>query len=500
MKKNFYFLCYLFGGACFFNLALNAQLRILKKPPEFVYPYENIVPLQYSNVSKGKAWIVFSNNHNEPTYKDASLKEVEARLGFMETYYVIAEEGNTVEIAKGDLSGFELKQAESYGWIHKDNLLLWNDCQMSKENRTKKVLLFDKASKAKSIILSKHVDSLEDTVFVLSPESMSLFYLYKVEQGRAFIGNSENIDKEKNANLLFGWTDKDNLIAWDNGISFESNWNLKAANERREKNNALPVFNSLESAKAYQKGWSIDSIGQNNVVDFIEDKFERRASGYHWRALILEEFEEEGIAKVVIPISVSVPQSSKKIKIKKKHLKKKKAIEAPKPIEKKEMRPLKEVLIGYITWEATHLKTPLFKPVVFLSIKELGDLLVQFGNLKYALQESNGFEMRNVLYQRWLETVTQYSDEPIEVIEKWSMEKINQMVYGVSNKGSVIAQYKLKDLKDENVVKEEVLESYVYSVERKIKELQKIYNNPYHEILFDLNNVTYYWLSESLLP
>lgn len=490
----------------FVVVSVNAQTRILKKPAEFVYPYEDVDPLEFKSGENGKQWLVFAANEGDVTYTDPTKETEKKQLTFLDQFYVIGEEGPLVEIAKGQARGFELQNAESFGWIHKDRLLLWNECHLSRDNKTKKLLLFGQVSKDKTIVLYQSSDLKGDTTYLHDPTKFSIFYLYKKVGNKMLIGSKERIGvkSDSSSQVIFGWSKEESLLNWNNQIVIEPNWNLKAANERKAKNAPLLIFDSMKASKAYQQGISIDSIGKDKILYQLDDLFERRISSYTWRPLILKDYQNEGIVKVIAPIPVPVVKSTKKMKIKtdkkKKKRKKKDQVEEPETIQRKTIQPIQKVVMGYTTWETDSLENALFSPVILLPINELGDLINRFENLRYQLDESNGFEMRNLLYELWLVTIQKYTNEPTDVIENWPMTKVHEMIYGLPNRGSLIADYHLKDLKEEGIVNEDQISNYTYSINRKVKELKKMYNNAQHISAFDSDGITYYWLSEGLLP
>ena len=778
----------------FFTMQSYAQTRVLKRPPQYVYPDEQVDILAHKSNDAGKLWIVFPMNQGTTTSSSAGGSDTKSTLDFMDAFYVINEQGAHLELAKGDLQGFNLGNVESYGWVHRSKVLLWSECYASVNKITKKVLLLnntDQISSSNQLTKSQSTSIEFYNNSDLTGESIgdynvfNILYLFRKEGDKYLVGKkdkmeAQGIDAAKN--VILGWVDKSRVTPWDSRVAIEPSWNPLGAKERREKDIPLQIFDQKQSTDAYQNGQNVD---QSHVFITLTDQYEERKLGDIWRYPIIDEYEN-GICKVgamgrisneagfvdeetnararrkfnkgmdhkkkinivfVIdgtwgmrpfyePIANGIRNATEKLKgtgtsvkfgavfykdkgahkvtevvrlsndpedvinfidfypgdfedldaaeavfkgleagIKGTGLSTKETnyvvligntqnhwredetqvaqedlielinkyschliamqvenkpeedydefvyqfqdiiqiaaesqynryknadanrkvaaprfgesalkvegmdkyelshtaslgvLVTPKSGKNLEGEVLESEIYntiigastkvselvnrlemlafgggskkgsevedympaildfiktsaeltqeelnsisfenfqgskeGYVAIKPNNLKKALFEYVLFLSIKELGELNAQFEALYFSAKNENQFEQRQVLYDTWVEILQAYEGADEEALAEMTMAEINEKVFGLPNRSSILADIKLKYIKDESVIDDDKFQVYTDAIARKAKEIKKIYNDPYYKTSFTNNGIRYFWLPEGLLP
>lgn len=121
------------------------RLTQVKKTPRLYsvnYNYPNVIANR-SEINK-KAWVVYSDRAGNVATKVPGGKLVNKELAFMEPMLVIRRKGDYLRVIKysqANLKDFlgrerltKYKEAEYYGWIHKDNVLLFNNATTEVRN------------------------------------------------------------------------------------------------------------------------------------------------------------------------------------------------------------------------------------------------------------------------------------------------------------------------------------------------------------------------------
>jgi hypothetical protein len=128
--------------SCF---SVNAQspVSISKKvvtlPAAFEKPNEN-TNVYNSDDKTSLPWIVFSDRDENYTYTSPGGTLVMKKLKFMDPFYVSEERNGYIKLIKyqpGMVQGRKLtnkKSSQSYGWISKSKVLLWQSAFINQVN------------------------------------------------------------------------------------------------------------------------------------------------------------------------------------------------------------------------------------------------------------------------------------------------------------------------------------------------------------------------------
>jgi hypothetical protein len=153
---------------------------------------------------------------------------------------------------------------------------------------------------------------------------------------------------------------------------------------------------------------------------------------------------------------------------------------------------------AYSTMKVNGMQNPLYRQVLFLTQRELGEMLDQFDNLADAYTTSS---QRQRLKEVWLEILQKHlgDDYSREQAEQLTFEQINEKVFGLPGTSNLL-HYNLRDLTDPSVVSDTKFYTYVTDIKNKRNELNKIYNDNTYEYGFYSYDEHYFWISQDLLP
>lgn len=223
VKRNFF----LFLLGCLAAVLLsacspvNSHTYIRRTPDEYTRNYccgEVNVP---KTIEKGSPWIVFSDRENNPTYYNPGGKVKLKDASYLETFAVIKEKGDYVQLVKYDPASWEGRKVkepekvEYYGWMPKENLIL--SSRAMTDVATGFVM--------KMITMFRDTFPLSRTEEYFSNDSLVLFsepelinpigmvpfqkplYLSKrsFDKGKCLVIGKENITSDNVSDLVSGW-------------------------------------------------------------------------------------------------------------------------------------------------------------------------------------------------------------------------------------------------------------------------------------------------------
>lgn len=235
---------------------INAQVKKgtkpFKKPLDYDSPTGNILPIHTKNVDKGTDWIVYSDRDNNQTYADATGFAKKKTAQFMEAFWVVEEKESFLHIVKYEMSMIDEKRvinegAEDYGWIRKENLLLWGDALINNEKKF--------SIKGLSIIsdpnfmsnITQYTSKNNELKVFRSPElndetektiAFSKFlFIYKKEKNAFLISQANEFEGPSSAKYkIQGWVKASAITEWSDRLCIEPNKKQDAVTERKKYN------------------------------------------------------------------------------------------------------------------------------------------------------------------------------------------------------------------------------------------------------------------------
>lgn len=227
---------YLFAAFISVTFVANAQspVSISKKVATLPSAYQK--PEYQTSVSDdGKStdlpWIVFSDRDENYTYTAPGGSLVMKKLKFMEPFYVSQEKNGYLKLIKyqpGMVQGRKLinkKSAESYGWISKSKVLLWQSAYVNRKNGFPNKAVTIVSGKGPLINPEVYYDRTDSLNVFTSPEMNhkktkvainQLLYVYKKSaDGRnLLVGSDGQLIPDSAARSIYGWVPADAVHLW----------------------------------------------------------------------------------------------------------------------------------------------------------------------------------------------------------------------------------------------------------------------------------------------
>ncbi|MBP7508698.1 MAG: hypothetical protein KA807_12830 [Prolixibacteraceae bacterium] len=250
-----------------YSQSLNS-LKAVGKPDIFYIPVYN-ADINSPYTIMNRYWIVYSDRDNNHTFTSSGGNVIKNTLYFMEKFRVAEISDSYVHIYKENMPTIWPQissEAVDYGWIRKENLLLWEHCLRNSSS------LIDK----KAMILSTFEGTTnqqtndEAITYKLDPDLtldserksrlFEILFVYKTTQDAVLLG--ENMELQGNevdiVSNMRGWVPLESVTFWDHRITLEPNWEQAAAKERTEKGVLPAIFIDEKAAMDYQRGIKVD--------------------------------------------------------------------------------------------------------------------------------------------------------------------------------------------------------------------------------------------------
>ena len=447
--------------------------KALEIPVKYITPKEGVSLAVNSSRRPGSFWQVYSDKHGNITYETSIGKRVKNSIGFMDDFYAVDENDQRVHIIKDNnyREGFS-SNAEDYGWIDKKNLLLWDRCLISKAGRiNKKGMVLntiesikkDKIKEGDKASIKYFYDKQLTKLSNKSSKIYEVLYIYKISGDAVLLGKNYITDVYHAKEDILGWVSIKKITIWDHRIAVEPNWDKEAVAERRQKNIKTTFLIDIARAKRFAEKGKMN----NKFVVWDNDPYEKRNIG-DWRRFPLLGYNKES---QIIKAGVIASQQS---------------------AEKGSYFP------AFAPMYVKGLKYPLFKMVLLVSLRELGDMLTKLDALADAYTASS---QRQKLKEVWLELLQSHlgNEYSRERAENMTFAKINEKVFGLPGTSELL-NIRLWAITDPSIVSDAKVYNYIEGIKIKRIELDKIYNNMNFKFGFYSYDTPYFWISQDMLP
>jgi len=284
----------------FFSVSTYGQLpqKALEIPVKYITPEEN-VSLTVDNTRRpGSFWVVFSDKDGNETYENPTGKKTKRIIGFMDDFYVAEETDKRVHIVKdADYKEGFSASAEDFGWIDKENLLLWDHCIITKSGKINKKgmvlntiesLKNDKINAGDEEKVKYFYDSHLTKSTAKSSKIYEILYIYKIKDDAILLGKNYVTDVYHAKDEVLGWVSAKKITIWDHRIAVEPNWDKEAAQERKGKNIKTTFFIDVPKAKRFAEGKQLNK----RYVIWDNDTYEKRNIG-DWRRFPLLDYNKD---------------------------------------------------------------------------------------------------------------------------------------------------------------------------------------------------------------
>ena len=283
----------------FISMATYGQLpqKALEIPIKYNTPEEG-VSLSKGDIGKpGSWWVVYSDKKGNETYENATGNKVKRVIGFLDDFYVAEETDKRAHLVKDPnyAEGFS-SSAEDYGWIDKENLLLWDHCLITKTGKiNKKGMVLNTIESLKKEKISAEdeekvkyfYDSQLTQPTTQSSQIYEILYIYRIKDDAILLGKASRTDVFHAKDDIFGWVSAKKITIWDHRIAIEPNWDKEAALERKRKHISTTFFIDVPKAKRFADGKELSK----KYIIWNNDTYEKRNIG-DWRRFPLLDFDK----------------------------------------------------------------------------------------------------------------------------------------------------------------------------------------------------------------
>ena len=282
------------------NLLGQVPQKAMEIPVKYITPEEGVSLNADNNTRPGSFWVVFSDKQGNETYENSSGRKIKRKVNFMDAFYVAEDINDRVHIIKDanyrDQEGFS-SSAEDYGWIEKENLLLWDHCLISPAGKiyekgmvlnTIESIKHDKIKKGDEDYVRYYFDPQLTKESNKSSKIYEILYVYKITDKAILLGKNYITDVFHAKEEIFGWVSNKKITIWDHRIAVEPNWEKEAVQERKQKNISTTFYVDIARAKRVKEG---NKVSDKYIV-WSNDPYENRNIG-DWRRFPLLEYNKE---------------------------------------------------------------------------------------------------------------------------------------------------------------------------------------------------------------
>ncbi|MCF7885229.1 MAG: hypothetical protein K9M80_01935 [Candidatus Marinimicrobia bacterium] len=231
-------------------------------------------------------WEVYSDRSNNLTFHSPRGEQYK-QAGFMEQFFVLEERAECLHIVKDPNLQKDTLSAEAvdYGWIPKQNLLLWsNNLVTQKGQINRKAMILNTVEQLKSENAGDKPDIVRfrespvNNAQLTGEESrlFQFFYIFKKsENGDYLLLGKNSFFGETSVNTVIkGWVPNDRSVLWFNRVAIEPNWEYEAVQERKNGKKAK-FFSNIDAARSFKLGapqdkkdiiWKNDPLSSERLI------------------------------------------------------------------------------------------------------------------------------------------------------------------------------------------------------------------------------------------
>jgi hypothetical protein len=241
---------------CTYSQVKTKVKTVKKLPVMYAYPVDSVTYINGATIEK--PWIVYSDRNNNVTYTDSKIRTVFKTTRFLESFYVINETSDLVEIVKYAPDMLESitkvkapSKVQYYGWIQKTKVLLSPKSYV--ESVDKRPMKWVTMLNGKNVIDKiKNYTEGEYIKLFDGPELQTslnnsiyfneLVYVYKVYGTKVLIGKQTHFTPENSTDIILGWVPSNFVQSWGQRLCIEP------LNDQGGQSSTPMIYTNKESA------------------------------------------------------------------------------------------------------------------------------------------------------------------------------------------------------------------------------------------------------------
>jgi len=275
-----------------------------------------VAQIKSNNFGKANSlvWKVYSDRDNNKTYTEPNASSaVHSTLSFMDQFNVADVQNGFALLYKSYYTGLEIaKDAQCFGWIPVDNLLLWEECPQTHSKIYQKALVVHDPLKHGTIAEKNPPFYLEpDKKAGVNPnqraKDLDIYFVMKTMD----IGDtkyyllSRSMLIGNNLQTVYGWMPDEYITEWNQRLLVEPTHSPKIVDYYKSKNIYPAIFYDMDGARQL---WTNEAV-QNPLWKY-NDFGAQRMHQYSMRNPILTKGE---IAADIYSVASISTMSSQKI-------------------------------------------------------------------------------------------------------------------------------------------------------------------------------------------
>ncbi len=175
-------------------------------------------------------WVAYSDRENNTTYSAPNSSAKFSSLSFNEKVRIAKIQGDYALVYDEPMGNIAYPMisanAKCKGWIHMNNLLLWQTCLANDRGIYNKALLcvnLDAADKNSSVGFGYLSPSKDSTPVPLNTD-MNFYFIMKQVGEMALVAEQNRMDGTFSSNVLFCWVPKASYVPWNQRSCLEPTW------------------------------------------------------------------------------------------------------------------------------------------------------------------------------------------------------------------------------------------------------------------------------------
>jgi len=238
----------------FFGFLAQGQnyFEVLGRPAAFETPddgtsNESDKPIGDKNIRNRTPWYVICDRPDTKVFKKTGRNfdlDASKKLQFGDYYYVVEEEGLYIHLGKAAVNGrrIERNSFQDFGWVFKNEVLLWATGLRSKRTKiNKKAFLLNSVKAIQEVIrqerkeIVKIYDGPRSSKTIGEKTIYEFYFVLKEENDRYLLSKEVNLSTQllEVNNPIVGWVVKTRVAEWNTRLAMEPNYQEAAFAERK---------------------------------------------------------------------------------------------------------------------------------------------------------------------------------------------------------------------------------------------------------------------------
>ena len=477
-------------------------------------------------------WSVYSDRTNNKTYTEPnSSSTIHSTLGFMEQLNVADIQNGFALLYKtlGPNEALKMpKDAQCFGWIPVDNLLLWGECPKTYTKIYQKALVVHTPSKSVSAASKNptiYIDPGTKTEANQKATDLEILFVMKairIDETKYYL-LSQGTNLSNSVKTIYGWVPEQYITEWNQRLLVEPTYNSKEVGHYKSKSIYPTIFYEMDDARQL---WTNEII--QNPLWIYGDFGTKRMHEQEIRFPILAEVSADIFRVVSVTTLKSEVDAAFTTKLEE-TIEKFKTEQDAHNIEiviatKKEpylqQQKLTSVLrsfawsekdintyithlrnggvakfIGYAPIKTSKSQFQLFNFVLFFSQNELEEIITQLSHISWwdTDTESNAKVLQDAIVNMGQIMLNQLNEDEIRNMD---MDKLLGKIYGIPIPLNLCGL----DIKKIPNMGNEALHDYCRIFNNKLYNLKQIISDANYNGRFQINHNNYYWIPMDNMP